>query len=224
MNRKSRIEVIAPRRAAGKRRQRRVRDTTKALFRTAILDAAEEVFASSGFYGAKVQDVAARAGVAVGTIYNHFGQKEDVLLALLKQRMAETEKLLAPAPEDPSAFEPKLVAVVERLLSYTTQHAAFFSVAVEHGLLGDATSAARRILAGRPLPHAGRIDRAWLDLVDEGIAAGALAPLDRELAAAFLKHTLRSVARWARRSGRLALAEQARTIAELFLRGAGRGY
>ena len=85
MNRKSRIENIAPARVAGKRRTRRVRETTKALFRKAILDAGEEVFASAGFYGAKVQDIAARAGVAVGTIYNHFGQKEDVLIALLRR-------------------------------------------------------------------------------------------------------------------------------------------
>lgn len=223
MNRKSRIEVIAPPRVAGKRRARRVRETTKAMFRTAILDAAEEVFASSGFYGAKVHDIAARAGVAVGTIYNHFGQKEDVLLALLRQRMAETEKVLAPAPDDPAGFEAKLIAVVERLLAYTSRHVAFFSVAVEHGLLGDATSAAKRILAGRPLPHAGRNERAWLELVDEGIAAGAVAPLDRELAAAFLKHTLRSVARWARKTGKMPLAEQARSVVALFLRGAGGG-
>jgi len=220
MNRKSRIENIAPARVAGKRRTRRVRETAKAMFRSAILDAGEEVFASSGFYGAKVQDIAARAGVAVGTIYNHFGQKEDVLLALLRQRMAETEKVLAPMPDDPAEWEVKLARVVERLLAYTSRHVAFFSVAVEHGLLGDATSAAKHILAGRPMPHAGRIERAWLDLVDEGIAAGAIAPLDRELAAAFLKNTLRSVARWARRTGKMALAEQAQTVVALFLRGA----
>src|SRR5262249_35063633 len=164
---------------------------------------------------------AARAGVAVGTIYNHFGQKEDVLLALLKQRMAEIEKVLVPAPDDPAGFEAKLVAVVERLLAYNSRHVALFSVAVEDGLLGDATSAAKRILAGRPLPHAGRIERAWLDLVDEGIAAGAIVGLDRELAAAYFKHTLRGVARWARKTGKIGIAEQARTVVALFLRGAG---
>src|SRR5262249_61725491 len=144
MNRKFRVQNIAPPRVAGKRRPRRVRETTKALFRSAILDAGEEVFASSGFYGAKVQDIAARAGVAVGTIYNHFGQKEDVLLALLKQRMAEIEKVLVPAPDDPAGFEAKLVAVVERLLAYNSRHVAFFSGAAEHGPPGHAASAAKR--------------------------------------------------------------------------------
>ena len=171
-----------------------------------------------------MQDIAARAGLAVGTIYNHFGQKEDVLVALLRERMAETEKIFAPLPDDPAGFEAKLAAVVERLIAYTSQHVAFFSVAVEHGVLGDATSAAKRILAGRPLPHKGRIERAWLDLVDEGLAAGLIAPIDRELAAAYLKNTLRSVVRWARQTGNMPLSEQAKTVVELFLRGAGRGY
>jgi hypothetical protein len=37
-----------------------------------------------------------------------------------------------------------------------------------------------------------------------------------------LKHTLRSVARWAKKSGTVSLAEQAQTVVALFMRGAGR--
>ena len=70
----------------------RRRDEARALFRNAILDAAEAVFAERGFHGARIQDVAARARIAVGTVYNHFAQKDDVLAALLEER---TEGLLA---------------------------------------------------------------------------------------------------------------------------------
>ena len=63
-----------------------VRSEAKALFRNAILDAAEIVFAERGFHEARIQDIAARARIAVGTVYNHFETKEDVLAA---QRVRE---------------------------------------------------------------------------------------------------------------------------------------
>ena len=40
----------------------------------AILDAALDVFAEHGYAAARLEDVAARAGVAKGTIYLYFGK------------------------------------------------------------------------------------------------------------------------------------------------------
>ena len=55
--------------------------------RRRILDAAEQVFARLGFYAAKVADVAGRAGVADGTIYLYFKNKDDLLISLFENRM-----------------------------------------------------------------------------------------------------------------------------------------
>jgi AcrR family transcriptional regulator len=46
--------------------------------RQAILDAALDVFAADGFAAARLEDVAAKAGVAKGTIYLSFKDKEDL--------------------------------------------------------------------------------------------------------------------------------------------------
>lgn len=59
--------------------------------RAQILDAAAQVFASKGFHAATVRDVARAAGVADGTIYNYFGSKNDLLLALL-DRLNESDQ------------------------------------------------------------------------------------------------------------------------------------
>jgi TetR/AcrR family fatty acid metabolism transcriptional regulator len=48
-----------------------------------ILDAAVEVIAESGYFQARVTDIAARAGVADGTIYLYFKNKEQVLMAAI---------------------------------------------------------------------------------------------------------------------------------------------
>lgn len=46
-----------------------------------ILEAAIDVIAERGFFNARVSDIAARAGVADGTIYLYFKNKEQILLA-----------------------------------------------------------------------------------------------------------------------------------------------
>jgi len=51
--------------------------------RAQILEAAVKVFAAKGYHRATIPDIAKEARIAVGTIYNYFGKKDDLLLALL---------------------------------------------------------------------------------------------------------------------------------------------
>lgn len=55
--------------------------------RERIIEAAIKVFAERGFYHARVSEVAAEAGVAGGTIYNYFRNKDDLLISLFEDRM-----------------------------------------------------------------------------------------------------------------------------------------
>src|SRR6476619_7750010 len=57
----------------------RIRETTV----QAILSAAEEVFADDGFHAARMGAIAAKAGVSVGTLYNHFEDRDALLGGLL---------------------------------------------------------------------------------------------------------------------------------------------
>jgi TetR/AcrR family transcriptional regulator, fatty acid metabolism regulator protein len=54
-----------------------------------ILEAAVKVFARKGYFGARVAEIAKRAGVADGTIYLYFRNKEDILVSLFDEVMAE---------------------------------------------------------------------------------------------------------------------------------------
>jgi AcrR family transcriptional regulator len=55
----------------------------------AILDAAEEVLANRGLEGASTAAIAERAGVAVGTLYNYFPDRDALIESLFKTRRAE---------------------------------------------------------------------------------------------------------------------------------------
>jgi TetR/AcrR family fatty acid metabolism transcriptional regulator len=57
--------------------------------RTAILRAATKVFARNGYFNSKVADIAREAGVADGTVYLYFKNKDDVLISLVNQTMEE---------------------------------------------------------------------------------------------------------------------------------------
>jgi TetR/AcrR family transcriptional regulator, fatty acid metabolism regulator protein len=53
--------------------------------RERILRAAIDVFAQSGYFNAKVSDVARAAGVADGTIYLYFKSKEELLVTVFRE-------------------------------------------------------------------------------------------------------------------------------------------
>jgi TetR/AcrR family fatty acid metabolism transcriptional regulator len=53
-----------------------------------ILESAIDVIAEHGFFNARVSDIAARAGVADGTIYLYFKNKEQILMAAISTAFA----------------------------------------------------------------------------------------------------------------------------------------
>ena len=57
--------------------------------REAILRAATSVFAGKGFFNSKVADIAKAAGVADGTVYLYFKNKEDILHSIFDRAMDE---------------------------------------------------------------------------------------------------------------------------------------
>lgn len=64
--------------------------------RAAILHGAKIVLAQVGSYQANMNDIASRAEVSRATVYNHFSDKEEMLLALVE---AEIDRLSALARE-----------------------------------------------------------------------------------------------------------------------------
>ena len=52
---------------------------------TLIMQAAEEIFQEKGYYEASMDEIAARVGIAKGTIYTHFPGKEELVLAIFRR-------------------------------------------------------------------------------------------------------------------------------------------
>ncbi|MBX4863444.1 TetR/AcrR family transcriptional regulator [Rhizobium sophorae] len=57
----------------------------------AIVGAAAEVFLSTGYAGASMDEIASRSGVSKQTVYKHFSSKEALFVAVLTQMMGEAD-------------------------------------------------------------------------------------------------------------------------------------
>jgi len=101
-----------------------MRDPAK---RHQIIDAAIRVFARNGYYNSRVSDIAREAGIASGTVYLYFKTKDEILVTLFREKMAEW---VAYARREIAA-EPDVVGKIRRLV------ALHFSVLERHPELAE---------------------------------------------------------------------------------------
>jgi AcrR family transcriptional regulator len=80
-----------------------------------IVESAVELAEKGGFEAVRLRDVAAHAGVALGTLYRRFRSKEDLLLAALEQEIADHQQRLMQRPpkgDTPAASHARVVDLV----------------------------------------------------------------------------------------------------------------
>lgn len=95
-----------------------------------ILDAAEEIALEHGVGGMTIAAVAARAGVAVGTLYNYFPDGGGILAALFRARRTTLLPLIAAAAAATKdlPFETRLRTFVHQLLVAFESHERFLRI------------------------------------------------------------------------------------------------
>lgn len=160
-----------PRPASARAGRRRTRT------RNAILDAAEVVFSRDGYGGARIEEIAERADVSVGSIYGHFEGKRGLYLQLVDRALELFTEYMARS-DDPSLSPlQRVLAGGDAYLRFHLDHPGAFHFLAYRSpgaeqLSGDNETEARiRDRVGQLLHNfAGQIDKA--------IAAGEARPVD----------------------------------------------
>lgn len=149
--------------------------------RERILRAAEELIADRGLERVKMEEVAARAGVAKGTVFQRFGNRAGLAIALLDERERELQDaiLAGPPPLGPGApAAARLAAFLEALAEFTAAHHELLIVS-DHDTAGGryrtGAYAFWRLHAAALLHELGFDERA------QGLADVLLAPLSADL-------------------------------------------
>lgn len=78
-----------------------------------IIEAAVRVIAANGFHNAQVSKIAKEAGVADGTIYLYFNNKEDILISLFQEKMSIFVEKTKKKMSEQDTLEGQLKAIVE---------------------------------------------------------------------------------------------------------------
>jgi TetR/AcrR family transcriptional regulator, fatty acid metabolism regulator protein len=183
--------------------------------RRSILNAAIGVFARNGFYNSKVADIAREAGVADGTIYLYFKNKEDLLIQVFLDTMdtvLEAQEAALQGLTDP----------VERLRSIVRVH---FSVVESQPALAEVITVelrqSSRFMRSTDLKPFGRYLALMARTIDQGKQAGAFAPeVEPRRAARALFGVMDELAlEWAMSPDRYGIGEACDLIINLFLNG-----
>src|SRR5213078_5062357 len=105
--------------------------------RERILRAAIDVFARSGYFNAKVSEIAKAAGVADGTIYLYFDGKEDVLVTIFREQTRSYLQSLERQLADVSRPEERIRIAIRHHLETVGRDrnlAVVFQVELRHSL------------------------------------------------------------------------------------------
>ncbi len=155
-----------------------------------------------------MEEIAARAGVAVGTLYNHFADREALLQTLLAtRRQALLDKLDAALDETKGQpFADQVERFVRAIAEHSVAHAAFFTM----------------LSQTERKPRLDELDACTRKLMQRGVAQKALRGKYVELYAAAFWGMLRGVVlRELQLDRAQQLPELAGPLTTLFLRGAG---
>ena len=103
-----------------------------AATRRKLLEGARQAFCDKGYHGARVSDIAANAGVAIGNFYRHFDNKNDIFLEILVPFFDGLLEVTGRRPGDPSVETiEQLAERTERYISYYADHQQLFIAAYE---------------------------------------------------------------------------------------------
>ncbi|MGE0005066.1 MAG: TetR/AcrR family transcriptional regulator [Parvibaculaceae bacterium] len=91
-----------------------------------ILQAASELFRKSGYEGAKIEAIAAMAEVSIGTIYNYYQNKGDLLVAIVAMEVNEvlnagSRVIGRPPPQVAKAVDRLVTGYIEHSLVYLSK-------------------------------------------------------------------------------------------------------
>lgn len=144
--------------------------------RQAVLDAAVDLLAEQGYEGCSMAAVAARAGIATGSVYKHFASKSDLAMELFRTVVGREAAAVTEAAGRPGDVPERIVAVIE---TFCTR--ALKTPRLAYALLVEPVDAAidvERLVFRRTFRDV------FATGIAEGVAAGTLPPQNAALSAA----------------------------------------
>lgn len=105
----------------------------KQMYRTHILDVAEQVFAQYGFEGTQVKMVATQAQISLSTLYSGFSNKMDLYRAVHARRLEDLMKRVAQAGAKRRAPLEQMLAGMQVYVGFHMEHPNYLRMHLQEG-------------------------------------------------------------------------------------------
>lgn len=179
-----------------------------------IQEAAKRLFAAQGFTATTVRQIARKVSMKGGSLYYHFGGKDEILLAILDEgnrRLLEAadQVLKRNLTDEPSVLR-ELIHEHIRILA--EDPAQFMVVTRELNRLKGGPR--QRIMAQRE-----RYERVIQRVLERGIRKKTIRPCDVKVVSFGLIASLNGVAYWFKPEGRLSIRQIAKEYSRVQLEG-----
>ncbi len=206
---------MAERTTAGRTKEEVLKD-----FRTGeIVQAARRVIGELGFADASMERIAHEAGVAKGTIYLYFRNKEELLAHVADHGFAVMMERARSGASRARGAEGKLAALLCAALEHSTENAAIFRALQEHRQLAPENPP---LLAAKLEHNLEQLVSFVAGVIDRGTKSGELRTCNSRRAARFLVESMRgAIHERLREPRRSSVQADAATIVDFFLHGVG---
>ena len=199
-----------------------LRDRLKEATSQEILVAAEALIADEGFAAVSMAKVAQRAGVSVGTLYNYYKDKDELLGTLITERRAQFYAELSAilTAERSLPFAARLEGIVAAIFKLYDSRRSFLRLVIENDWPA---------VPGEPPAKGSKKLQPYWQFVEllrpvmaKGVKDGALAPEGAQFYPGFLAGLVRATMfEWLAEDGR-SYSDATETVTNFFLKGAGR--
>lgn len=159
-------------------------DPRKRRTTDALVHAAQELFAEHPVDAVTVEEIAERAGVAVGSIYNHFGSKAGLHAAVIQRALDVDRQFMDLAYTPDRGPVEQLYAAAEEYLQFYLQTPEYFRMLAFPGDPGQYP--AGKELADRLAESVDEQNSRMVEAIRRGIDDGYLRPVDPEEVAGIL--------------------------------------
>lgn len=176
--------------AAPTRAQRRKQQRIEA-----ILGEAASAFGSRGYEAVRIPDIAAAADIAVGSVYDYFGSKEGLYLAVVERALDADTRFITEALDASLAPDEQIAAIGDAYVRFFLSRPAHFRTLAFPPRLADGELTEQ--IADRVAGHIERLNGHLVEAVRRLAAEGIGRDVDAERATTFL---------WAAWNGVIALA------------------
>ncbi len=147
--------------------------------REQILRAGIEVFLTRGFHGAKTSEVADRAGIAQGSLYNYIRSKGDILYLICDQAITQYHAAVEAAVADIDDPRQRLVRAVRAAVEAQIRHRNHILIVTREGHALDPES--QKLIRDRVDSFFDRMKKMVEDCAPDMVTAGASAALLAEI-------------------------------------------